>query len=42
MGRTRGIVLKVLVDCSCNQSRNHVVPVVFGSLGALRILPGVE
>ena len=47
MGRTRGIVLKVLVDCSWNQSRNtwkyeNVVPVVFGNLGALRILPGVE
>ena len=47
MGRTRGIVPKVLVDCSWNQSRNtwkyeNVVPVVFGNLGALRILPGVE
>ena len=47
MGRTCGIVLKVLVDCSWNQSRNtwkceNVVPVVFGNLGALRILPGVE
>ena len=47
MGRKRGIVLKVLVDCSWNQSRNtwkyeNVVPAVFGNLGALRILPGVE
>ena len=47
MGRTRGIVLKVLIDCSWNQSRNtwkyeNAVPVVFGNLGALRILPGVE
>ena len=38
MGRTRGIVLKVLVDCSWDQSRNtwkheNVVPVVFGNLG---------
>ena len=38
MGRTRGIVSKVLVDCSWNQSRNtwkyeNVAPVVFGNLG---------
>ena len=47
MGRTRGIVPKVLVDCSWNQSRNtwkyeNVAPVVFWEFGALRILPGVE
>ena len=47
MERTRAIVLKVLVDCSWNKSRNtwkyeNVVTVVFGNLGALRILPGVE
>ena len=45
MGRTRGLVLKVLVHCSWNQYRNtwkyeNVVPVVFTSLGASRILPG--
>ena len=47
MRRTRVIVLKVLVDCSWNQYRNtwkyeNVVPVVFGNLGASRMLPGVE
>ena len=47
MGRTRGIVPKVHVDCSWNQSRNtwkyeNVAPVVFWEFGALRILPGVE
>ena len=38
MGRTRFIVLKVLVDCSWHQSRNtrkyeNVVPAVIGNLG---------
>ena len=47
MGRTRGIALEVIVDCSWNQSRNtwkyeNGVPVVLGNLEALRILPGVE
>ena len=47
MGRTRGIALEVLVDCSWKQSRNtwkyeNGVPVVFGNLEALRILPGEE
>ena len=47
MERTRAIVLEVLVDCSWNKSRNtwkydNVVTVVFGNLGALRILSGVE
>ena len=46
IGRARGIVLKVLVDCSWNQSRHtwkyeNLVLVVFENLEALRILPGV-
>ena len=48
MGRTREIALEVLVDCSWNQFKNtwfkyeNGVPVVFGNLEALIILPGVE